>query len=199
MAGIDVHTELRAHGALVAYHVGPGAAEAGRTHCLMGIHHDVVLCCLNHGIVVVVDEGLAVVMLSIRDDVAHISALYGVVAILIHKIVCSLHMTLVVHRGRRTLMVHDDADTLVMGILVKGRKVKVRIRSDKVKDIVLLGAEPVFPAFVPAFNQDGVKSVLRGKVNVHAHILVVGAMAAVGLGLGVIRNAKLHRGEVGGI
>ena len=86
-----------------------------------------------------------------------------------------------------------------MCILVEGGKVKVRVGRNKVKYIVLLTAEPVFPAFVPTFNQKGVKAVFGRKVYVHAHVLVGGAMTAVGLGLGVIRNAKLHRGEVGGI
>ena len=79
-----------------------------------------------------------------------------------------------------------------MCVLVKGRQVKVRIRGDKVKDKVFLVTEPVFPAFVPTLNQNGVKAVLGGKVYVTADVLVVGAVVAVRLGLAVIRYAKLY-------
>ena len=53
----------------------------------MGIDHDMVLGSLGHGIEVVVDHPLSVVVLTAGDDVAHVAALHGVVAILLHELV----------------------------------------------------------------------------------------------------------------
>ena len=78
-----------------------------------------------------------------------------------------------------------------MSISIKARQVEVRIRSHEVEDIILLAAEPVFPALVPAFYQQGVESVLGCEIDVSAHILIVGAVAAVRLGLGIIGLSKL--------
>ena len=58
-----------------------------------------VLGGLGHGIEVVVDHPLSVVVLTARDDVAHVAALHGVVAILLHELVGLVHVALVVaHR-----------------------------------------------------------------------------------------------------
>ena len=65
---VDAGAELVAHSALVADHVGPRAAQSRRTHCLVGVDHDVVLGGLGDGIVVVVDQGLAIVILAIGDN-----------------------------------------------------------------------------------------------------------------------------------
>ena len=76
-------------------------------------------------------------------------------------------------------MVHDEADALLVGIGVEGRQIKIRIRGDEVEDEILLLAVPVFPTFVPALDEQGVKAILGGKVNVAAHILVVGTVPAM--------------------
>ncbi len=191
VAGLDGAAELGAHRTFVADHVGPGATQAGRTHGLVGIDHDMVLGGLHNGVMVVVDEGLAVVVLAVRDDLAHIAALHGIVPILVHEVIGLLHPTLVIDGGRRTFMMHDQADTLLVRILVQGRQVKVRIRGDEVEDEVLLVPVPVLPAFVPTLDEEGVEAVLRGKVDVTAHIFIVRAVTAVGLGGGIVRHAQL--------
>ena len=76
-------------------------------------------------------------------------------------------------------MVHDEADALLVGIGVEGRQVKVGVGGDEVKDEVLLLAVPVFPSFVPALDEESVKAVFGGKVDVAAHVLVVGTVLAV--------------------
>ena len=141
-----------------------------------------------------VHQGLTVVGFSVRDDVSHITALDGIVAVLLHKLIGGLHPALIIGNGRRRLVVHNNTDTLLVGILVKGRQVVVRIRGDEVKDIILLTANPVFPAFVPAFHQNGVKAIGGGIVNVSAHVLVIGRMASVGRGLGIVGYAQPHGG-----
>ena len=196
MAGVDEAAIFAAHCALVADHVGPGAAKAGRTHCLVGVHHDMVLGGLDDGVVIVIDERLAVVMLAVRDDISHITALYGIVSVLVHQGVGLLHPALVINCGRRAFVVHHKADALLVRIGVKCRQVEVRIRSDKVEDEVLLMAEPVFPAFVPAFDKEGVEAVLGCKVYVPAYVVVIGAMQPVRLGRCIVGYAKLHRREV---
>ena len=65
----------------------------------MGIDHDMVLCSLYNGIVIMVDGGLAVMIVSVRDDRAHISALDGIVAVFVHEGVGLLHPMLVVAGG----------------------------------------------------------------------------------------------------
>ena len=192
MTGVYVTAEFRAHCTFISNHIWPGAAKARRTHSLMGIHHNVVLCSLHHGIVIMIDKRLAVVVLSVRDDVSDIAALHCIVAVLVHKVVGSLHMALIVHSRGRTLVVHYEADAFAVGILVKRRKVKIRVRGDKVKHIVLLAAEPVFPAFVPTLYEKSVKAVFCGKVNVHLHIFRVGAVEAVGFRLGIVRDTQLN-------
>ena len=73
-----------------------GAAKTGRTYHLVSVDHDLVLGSLLDHMHIVVDEGLAVVVLSDREDVAYISALDGVVAIFVHKVEGLVEMTLVV-------------------------------------------------------------------------------------------------------
>ena len=72
-------------GRLVAHHVRPGAAEAGRAHRLVRVDHNVVLRRTVDHIIIVVDDALAVVMLANGQDVPDITGLDRIVAILVHK------------------------------------------------------------------------------------------------------------------
>ena len=90
---------LGAAGALVAYEVGPGAADAGRASSLVGIDHDVVLGGSLDDMLIVIVHKLAVVIFAARDDVADISRLDSVVAILVHQAEGILHVALVVESG----------------------------------------------------------------------------------------------------
>ena len=165
----------------------------------MGIDHDPVLGGLAYDIVIVADDLLAVVVLALRKDVAHISALDGIVAILVHKGERILEMALVILCGRGGLVVHYQTDTLSVGILVECRKVEIRIWGDEIEHILLLASEPVFPALVPALDEEAVEAVGCCEVDVAAHILIVGAVIAVRGGLGVVRFAQAHCREVVGI
>ena len=108
-------------------------------------------------------------------------------------------MTLVVYRAGTGLVVHNHLHALFLGIAADFGNIEVGIWGDKVKDIVLLLAEPVFPTFVPSFHQDGIKTVLCGEVYVVLHMLGVGTMLAVGLQFAVVGNAQLHAVHVVGI
>ena len=187
---------LRAAGGFITDEVGPGAAQARGAHCLVGVDHDVVLGGFLDGIEVVVHHPLAVVVLAIGQDVAYVTALHGVVAILDHQFVGIAHVTFVVADGRGGLVVHHQTDALVMGVFVQPRKVKVGIGGDKVEDVILHIATPVFPANIPAFYQHLVETVGSGEVDILLHVLRIGRMHAVGLHLGVVRLIQLHRGQV---
>ena len=98
VTGLDGAAELGSHGALVADHVGPSAAKACRTHCFVGIHHDVVAGSLSDGVVVVVDGGLRVVVVAVGNDLSDVAGLHCVVAILVHERIGLLHPTFIVQR-----------------------------------------------------------------------------------------------------
>ena len=95
---------------LVTDEVRPCSAQTRRAHGLVGIDHDVVLGSLLDGIEVMVVHPLSVVMLSARDDVAHITALHSSVAIAVHQVVGSLHVALVVTDRSRRLVMHLQTD-----------------------------------------------------------------------------------------
>ncbi len=196
---MDALAELGAHSALVANHIGPGATEARGAHRLVGVDHDVVLGGLNDGVMVVVVDGLGVVALGEGDDGADIAALHGVVAVLVHQVVCLLHPALVVDSRGAALVVHDKADAFLMGVFVQRRQVEVRIGGEEVEDKVFLLAVPVLPADVPALDEEGVEAVLGGEVDVAAHVGVVGTVGAVGEGMLEIGLAELHGGEFIGV
>ena len=62
----------------------------------MSVDHHLVLSSLLHDIHIVVDEGLAVVVLSDRKDVTYITTLDRVVAVLVHKVKSLVKVTLIV-------------------------------------------------------------------------------------------------------
>ena len=78
----------------------------------MGIDHDLVLSRLLEGKEVVVDKRLAVVMLAYREDIADITALDGVVTVLVHKVKGLVEMTLIVAHRRGSLVMHHQTNAL---------------------------------------------------------------------------------------
>ena len=109
-------------------------------------------------------------------------------------------------------MVHNEPDTLFVGILVQRRQVEIGIWRQEVEDEILVFAVPVFPTDIPPLDEQGIETVGSGKIDVAAHILGVGGMATVGRGLGVVGDtlhlgcnilvvghAKPHRREIVGV
>ena len=99
-------------GGLIADKVGISPAKACRTHGLMGIHHYLVLCSLRDRIQIMIHHPLSVMCLSARQDVTYISALYCIVAIFVHEVICLLHVALIIADRRRSLMVHHKLNAL---------------------------------------------------------------------------------------
>ena len=153
----------------------------------------------HNGIMVVVVDRLAVVTFTKGNDGSHIAAFHGIIAVLVHQSVSLLHPTLVIHCRCRTFVVHDEADAFLVCIFVQSRQIKVGIRCEEVEDELLLLAVPVLPANVPTFDEEAIEAVGGGKVDVAAHISVVGAVGAIGLGVFVVGLAEFHRGKVVGV
>ena len=65
----------------------------------MGVHHDMVAGSLADREQVMVDQGLAVVVLPVRDDIAYVAAFDGIVAILVHQSVGLLHPPFIINSG----------------------------------------------------------------------------------------------------
>ena len=181
---------------LVAYEVRICPAEAGRTHCLMSVDHDLVLCGLIHDMLVMVHDGLAVMVLSLREDPAHIAGLDGIVTVFVHKTQGLLKMTFIIAHRRRCLMVHHESDTLGMGIVIESLDVKIRIRGHEIEYILLATADPFFPSFVPTFHKHLVEAMLRCEINIAADILICGSMLSVRGHLAVISHSKFDMGKL---
>ena len=78
----------------------------------MSVHHDVVLGRLLDAVEIVVVGGLRVMVVASRNDVAHVAALHGIIAILVHQRICSFEMTLIVLCGTARLVVHHQLHDL---------------------------------------------------------------------------------------
>ena len=62
----------------------------------MAVDHDVVLGGFLKDILVVVDHPLAVVVLSVWEDIANIACLHCIVTILVHEGECCWKVTLII-------------------------------------------------------------------------------------------------------
>ena len=78
----------------------------------MSIYHDLMLGSLCDSIEIMIVEPLSVMMFATRNHIADITALHRIIAILIHKVVCRLHVSLIVTHGSGSLMVHHKPHPL---------------------------------------------------------------------------------------
>ena len=83
-------------------------------------------------------------------------------------------------------MVHHQFYPFTVSIGIEPFEVEVRIRSHKVKDIILGIVKPILPTYIPAFYEDLVKPMLGSKVNIATYFLIISSMGAIGTGFGVI-------------
>ena len=138
-------------------------------------------------------------VLASGDDVAHIARLYGIISVLVHQFESLVYMALIVQCRGRSLMVHHQFYALGVGIVVEHLDVEVGVGCHEVKHVQLGVAEPVFPALVPSFHQHLVQPIGGSKVYIALHLLIVGAVGAVGLALLVVGLPQMYRGQVIGI
>ena len=98
--------------ALVAYKIGICAAKTSRTHCLVGVDHDMLVGCFLYGIKIVTHRFLVVVVFSLGKNVADVAALYRVITVFVHQVVGAVHIFLVVRYRAGGLMMHHQLYTL---------------------------------------------------------------------------------------
>ena len=132
-------------------------------------------------------------MFSTRNNVTYISTLHSIIPVIYHKLICFIKMTFVVTYRSRGLVMHHQLYPFFLCIRIEHFHIKIRIRSDEIKDIILWISKPVFPTFIPAFHQYLVESMFGSKIDITFHFIIVGWMASVWLCLGIIRLSKFHR------
>ena len=91
---------------------------------------------------------------------------------------------------------HHQLNTLRVRIIIEHLDIEVRIRSYKIKDIQFLMTEPVFPSFVPTFNQYFLQTILCSKVNIALHFLIGSTMSTIRLTLAIISNTQTNRRKI---
>ena len=60
-----------------------------------------------------------------------------------------------------------------MCIFIKFFNIKIRIRCNKIKNIIFLITKPVFPTYIPSFYKKLVKTMFRCKINITFHIIII--------------------------
>ena len=190
---------LSASRRFIADQIRIGAAQSGRPYGFVGIDHYVMPGGFGNGIEIVVYEPLAVVMFPEGKDVSDIAALYRIITISVHELVCLFHMPFIVPCGGRGLMVHEKFHPFGMGIVVEGLDVEIRIWRNEIEDIVFIAVRPVFPAFIPSFHENLVETVLCGKINISSDIGIVCGMSPVRGAPGIVCLSEFYRREVIGI
>ena len=74
---------------------------------------------------------------------------------------------------------HDDFHAFLLGIALQFGYIEIGVGLVEIVNEFLAVSIVVFPAFVPAFHQHGVKPVLRGEVDVFFHVCRVGSVVSV--------------------
>ena len=180
----------------VANQVRISTAQTGRAYSFVRIYTNFVVGCLLHGIEVVVVQPLPIMMFTTGNHITYISALHGIVAIIHHKLIGLVHVTFVVAHRTGCLMMHHQLHAFALGIFIQHLHVEIGIRGHKIEYIILGFAKPVFPAFIPAFYQYLVQTVLGCEVDVLFYIFVSGTVTAVGLHFGVVHFTQFDGGKV---
>ena len=135
-------------------------------------------------------------MFSAGNHIADITAFDSVVAIFVHQIIGSLHVTLIVSHRSGCFVVHHQSDTLWMGILIEIFYIEVGIWRYKIKYIIFWLSKPIFPTDIPTFDQNLIKSMFGGKINISSDIVGVGRMLSVTFSFGVVEAIKFHRRKI---
>lgn len=65
-----------------------------------------------------------------------------------------------------------------MRILIKGSYIEIRIRCNKIENIVLAVSEPVLPSYIPPFDQHLVEAMQGSEIYISAYIAIIGTMPA---------------------
>ena len=63
-------------------------------------------------------------------------------------------------------MMHNQSDTLLVGILVQCGQVEIGIGREEVEDVILVLAVPILPTDVPSLDEQGIETVGSREVDV---------------------------------
>src|SRR5574344_131987 len=96
-------------------------------------------------------------------------------------------------------MMHHNLNAFGMGIVVEHLDIEIRIRSDEIEYIKLRMSNPVFPAYVPSFNQHLTQSVFGCEIYIFLYFLIVSSMYAMRFALpknvdDIVRTVSLISG-----
>ena len=133
---------------------------------------------------------LARVILASRHYPSHITGLYSIIAVLIHKVEGAIDLALVISRVGAGLMMHDKLHPARRCVGMQLLDVEVRVGPVEAEQAVPFIGGPVFPTFVPAFHKHASKAVVCGEVYVLFDILRSGPVAAVRLQATVVRKSR---------
>ena len=93
---------------------------------------------------------------------------------------------------------HDQFDSLRMGIFIQCDEVKIGIWCLKVKNITW-NNRPSLPIRYSSPPPARHQNVFRRKIDISPDILVIRAVAAIRLRLGVVDDIELYRGVIRGV
>ena len=117
-----------------------------------------------------VHHPLAVVMLPARNDFPHIACFHRINSFGYHVLIGLIHSALIIRYRTRGLMMHDQTQTFGLRILRQRINRIIRIWAHKIEYFLFPISKPIFPALIPAFHQNAIKSMLGRKVNITLHI-----------------------------
>ena len=175
------------------------AADTCRAYCFVSIHHNLVVCCFLHRIQIMIIHPLSVMVLATGNNIADITALYRVIAVIHHKLISFIHMTFVVTGWCGSFVVHHHFDTFACGITMNLFYVEIGIRSDEIEYIIFAVTEPVFPTFVPSFYQYCIKTVGGSEIDITFYVSGVSGMFAVRFGFWIICFTQFYTSQLIGV
>lgn len=146
----------------------------------MRIDHEVMGCCTLHYVKIVVRHPLSVMVFGTRDEGSDIACFDSWIVVAVHIPKSVFHLAFVVDHGRSRLMVHDERDAALARIGRELGNVEVGIGAGETIDMLFVACPIVFPAFVPAFDEDGIEAMASGKIDVIFDMCGVGAVMSVG-------------------
>src|SRR5690606_35886907 len=178
--------------------IGPGTMNSGRTRRFVRIYRNLSLGCFLNDIVIMPDHALAVVRHGIRNDKTYIAGLYSIVPEFIHIVKGNFELAFVLGHGSRGFVMHDKPYVFFLSVVRYQRDVKIRIRRYKIKNVLPTGAIPVFPSGVPTLDENGIETVLVGKIDVSLCILGRGAVSCLSfrifMRIGTLGGGKIPSG-----
>ena len=162
----------------------------------MRVYHHLVLGRLFQDILVVVHHPLAVMLFASRNDISHVTKFGSIVVVVVHELQCLFQMPFVIAHGSGSFVVHHYLHTFFFRVIAQVRQVEIGIRRYEIENEILGMSEPVFPTYVPTLDENFIKAVLGGKVDVFLHVFGRGPVFAVGLHLGVVGFTDFHARQV---